>query len=327
MRLGKISENVLKRSVLKLIQTHREEVIKGAEQGSDCAFFSCPSQDDIVLTTDSVTYSKKNAGMLGVHRVANDIAAAGATPVGILVDILFSERDREAKLKDIMNQMEAVCAKLNMQIIGGHTEVTGAVNMPILTVTGVGILEKNKQLTAASVRAGQHIVMSKYIGMEGTVVLAKEHGEQLVQRLPQTFIDRAAALEQQLSVVPEAATAVKSNVSYMHDVSTGGIFGALWELAESAGVGLTIDLKAIPVKQETIEICEYFGYNPYTLISGGALLMVTSDGHELVKELEQDGIKATVIGTITDSNDRIIINGDERRYLDMPQPDEIYLSR
>ena len=107
MRLGKISENVLKRSVLKLIQTHREEVIKGAELGSDCAFFSCPSQDDIVLTTDSVTYSKKNAGMLGVHRVANDIAAAGATPVGILVDILFSERDREAKLKDIMNQMEA----------------------------------------------------------------------------------------------------------------------------------------------------------------------------------------------------------------------------
>ncbi len=59
----------------------------------------------------------------------------------------------------------------------------------------------------------------------------------------------------------------------MHDVTEGGIFGALWEMAESSGIGLEIDLKKIPLKQETVEICELFDINPYGLIASGAMLM------------------------------------------------------
>lgn len=83
------------------------------------------------------------------------------------------------------------------------------------------------------------------------------------------------------------AVAVKSGVSAMHDVTEGGIFGALWEMAEASGVGLEIDLKKIPVRQETIEICEFFGINPYQLISSGCMLMAAEDGNLLVRELEK----------------------------------------
>lgn len=327
MKVGKVSENILKRSVLKQIQHHREEVMIGAGIGTDCAFVACPESSYTVLTTDPVTYSRKNAGALAVYRVANDIAAAGAEPIGVLVTLLLAERDREARIKEIMGQIEETCASLHMQIIGGHTEVTDAVTRPIVTLTGVGKASRNALAEASGKKAalaGQDVVMTKYLGMEGTVVLAEEHEEELLTRLPKTLVDHAAALEQSLSVIPEAATAVKSNVSYMHDASEGGIFGALWEFAESAGVGLKIDLKSMPVKQETIEICEFFGLNPYNLLSGGSLLMAADNGYDLVKELENAGIKAAVIGKITDNNDRIIMNDGEERYLEMPQSDEIF---
>jgi len=117
---------------------------------------------------------------------------------------------------------------------------------------------------------------------------------------------------------------MKSGVCAMHDASEGGIFAALWEMAEGAGVGLTIDLKKLPIRQETVEVCEYLGVNPYELKSGGCLVMTTEDGVGLVNTLETEGIPAVIVGKITDSNDRIIRNEDEVRYMDRPKQDEIY---
>ena len=52
--------------------------------------------------------------------------------------------------------------------------------------------------------------------------------------------------------------------------------------------------------------------------------MVTKNGNELVQSLKESGIRAEVIGKTTDTNDKIILNGDEIRYLDTPSRDEIY---
>jgi hydrogenase maturation factor len=168
------------------------------------------------------------------------------------------------------------------------------------------------------------IVVSKWVGLEGTAILAKEKTTELRSRFPQPFIDKAKVFDQMMSVIPEAAVASKLGVCAMHDVSEGGVFGALWELAECADVGLEIDLKKIPVRQETIEICEFFDINPYKMMSGGSLLMATEDGNALVRELEKVGISATVIGKATNSNDRVLLNEEERRFLETTQTDEIY---
>jgi hydrogenase maturation factor len=117
---------------------------------------------------------------------------------------------------------------------------------------------------------------------------------------------------------------VKSGVGAMHDVTEGGIFGALWEMAEASDVGLEIDLKKIPLRQETVEICELFDVNPYELISSGCMLMAATDGNALVREIEKTGIKATIIGKATAGNDRILINEDEHRFLEPPKTDELY---
>ena len=107
-------------------------------------------------------------------------------------------------------------------------------------------------------------------------------------------------------------------------MAEGGIFAALWDMAQAGNVGLDIDFRSIPVKQEIIELCEMYDINPYKLESDGALLIAADDADTLINLLEKEGIKAAVIGKATDNNDKVINNLDEVRYLDTPQRDEIY---
>ena len=146
----------------------------------------------------------------------------------------------------------------------------------------------------------------------------------LHKRYSRPFVDNAKLFGNWMSVLPEAAVAMNTGAKALHDVSEGGIFAALWELAESASVGLEIDIKKIPIKQESVEICEFFDINPYKIASGGCLLIATEDGNLMVRELEKAGIHAVVIGKATDSNDRVLLNEDECRFLETVQVDELY---
>ena len=132
------------------------------------------------------------------------------------------------------------------------------------------------------------IVVTKWIALEGTSIAAKEREEQLRRRFPAYLVETAKGFDKYLSIIPEAAVAGKSGVWAMTDVTEGGIFGALWEMAESSGVGLEIDLKKLPIRQETVEICNLLDLNPYELISGGCLLIAAENGADLVRRLEED---------------------------------------
>ena len=191
----------------------------------------------------------------------------------------------------------------------------------------MGIVEKEALVHSSGVQPGMDIVATKWVGLEGTAILAREREEELRTRYAKPFIDNAKVglvlfSEEEQRVIFIALEMY--DASAMHDVSEGGIFGALWELAESAGVGLEIDLKKIPIRQETVEICEFFDLNPYKIVSGGCLLIATTDGNGMVLELEKVGIPATVVGKATDGNDRVLLNEDERRFLETTQTDELY---
>jgi hydrogenase maturation factor len=324
MKVGKVSETVLKRSIFKQIRTKREEIVLGAGVGEDCAAIKLAKDETFVISTDPITGTVKDIGSLSVHITANDLASAGAEPVGLMLTVLLPEDIFESDLKEMMQQVEQTCSELNIQVMGGHTEITKAVNQPIISVTGVGKVKDGQLVSTGGAKAGQDIVVSKWVGIEGTSIIAKENEIELLGKYPKSLIENAKSFDKYISVVKEAAQAVKSGVSAMHDVTEGGIYGALWEMAQASGVGLEIDLKKIPIKQETIEICEFYDLNPYCLISSGCMLMAIDNGYDLVRSLEKIGISATVIGKAMNGNDRVIINDDERRFLEPPKSDELY---
>ena len=324
MKIGKVSETVLKRSIFKQIHTKRDEVLLGAGVGEDCAAVKLSPGEIFVISTDPITGTVKDVGMLAIQITANDLASSGAEPVGVMLTVLLPEEIEEEDIREMMRQVEEACAHFHIQVMGGHTEVTRAVTQPVISVTGVGKVREDRLVSTTGAKPGQDILVTKWIGIEGTSIIAKEKEKELLERFSQAFVDTAKGFDQYLSVLPDSRIAVEHGVSAMHDVTEGGIYGALWEVAEASGIGLEIDLKAIPIRQETIEICEYFELNPYYLISSGCMLMAADQGHDLVRKLEAAGIPAAVIGKATDGKARRIWNGGEESYLERPKTDELY---
>jgi hydrogenase maturation factor len=359
VKTGKISENILKRSILKYIPKEQEEIQKGAGVGADCALFSCCD------CAHTQVLSLPVAGELLIRHAilaaVNSLAAEGGRPKFVLLNLTLPEKAREIRLQEMMQAAQAFCSGLGIGIAGGHTEISDAVTRTVVSVTALGqrlhwetqgVKERQKEIqqagepanhieTAAQSQqdtdrrkencgerqekqlAGCDIVVTKYIGMEAAALLAHVKEQELKQRFPSVMTEEAKGYEKYLSILPEAATAMKSGICRMHDIREGGIFGALWEMAERAGAGLSIDLKKIPMKQTVVEICNYYDLNPYEILSSGCLLIAAEDGETLISALAREGIPAAVIGKFTDSNDRIIQNGEETRYLDLPKPDQI----
>ena len=351
MKIGKLPEPVLIRSVLKQVKHRREEVLVGPAVGQDCAALEVGEDEVLVMSTDPITGTAKDLGHHSIHITANDLAAAGADPVGVMLTVMLPDTVEEPEIRKMMQDAEETCEKLHIEILGGHTEITNVVKQPLISVTGVGKMKKENLRTVSQIRPDQDIIVTKWIGLEATTILAKSEGgsnerkndikklkeelsddtktdeekeDELKKRFPAILIDTAKDFDQYLSVVPESRIAVEHGVSSMHDITEGGVFGAFWEMASGAGVGLEVDLKKIPIRQETVEICNYFGVNPYQIMSSGSMMIAADDGHELVRKLEQAGIHAVVVGRTNSGNDRILRNGEDVRYLDKPQPDELY---
>jgi len=324
MKIGKLPESVLIRSVIKQIGHRRDEVVAGPAVGVDCAAVKGEAGTVYVMSSDPITGTVKDLGSHCIHITANDLAAAGAEPVGIMLTFLLPPETTEEELRKMMQDAEKVCRDLNMEIIGGHTEITAVVNQPVVSVTGIGRISEERFMNPSDIKPDMDVVISKWIGLEATSILVKEREDRLKSRFSADFLQTARDFDRYLSVVPDSAAANRAGVAAMHDITEGGVFGALWEIAQAGRVGLDIDLRAIPIRQETVEICEFFDANPYQIMSSGSMLMVTADGEKLVRELEAAGIHGTVVGRTTSNNDKILRNGEEVRYLDKPQPDELY---
>lgn len=323
MEIGKINETILKRAVYKQLRKRRNEVITKPRIGADCSIMELEEDEYFFITSDPITGSVFDIGTLVVFAAANNIAASGAEPIGILLTILLPEDFSEVTLRKIIKEVESNCELLNIEVMGGHTEVTKAVNQPVICVTGIGKAKKNSMMQANGAKAGQDIVVTKWAGLKGTALIANNKPELLNKYTP-SFIEEAKNFIQYISVVEESKIGLDYEVSTMHDASEGGIYAALWEVGAGSNVGMEVELGLIPLRQETIELCEFFDLNPYKLNAGGCMVMTTNNGWSLVKALEEKGVKATIIGKITKGNERVVVSDEERRYLEPAKGDELY---
>ena len=330
MKAGKISENILKRSVMTQLHSKRHETVSGVTSGEDCSELGISvtggSEVRIFSSVNTVT-SMDGCCIeeLSVDRTVNDIACMGAVPSEVLLSLVLPEDTEESELRAIISRADGKCREAGAQITGCDIEVSENVLRPVISTTGTGIICSQIPVGKKAV-PGDDIVMTKRAALSGTSVIAKAYENELLNRFSKSFIETAQKFDELFSVAPEAAVAARSGADMMHDASAGGIFGALWELAERSGVGLEIDLRSVLLRQETVEICNYLDISPYELMSDGSLLIACSNGHDLVRELKRCRIEASVIGKAMDGNDRCVINEEERRFLEPPKQDAIYMT-
>ena len=118
-----------------------------------------------------------------------------------------------------MQEVNQTCEQFNVQVIGGHTEVTRAVNQPIISVTGIGKIKEKQLKQLSGPEIGQDIVMTKWAGLEGTAIIAKEKESELKTHYYPDFIEGAKSLGSQLSILKESEIAVAHGATSMHDIN------------------------------------------------------------------------------------------------------------
>ena len=184
---------------------------------------------------------------------------------------------------------------------------------------GQRAMEALQEEITGKLNYGDDIIVAGPVGFQGTILLAEREKEYLRQFFSEGFLwtaVREIEFDYETIIPKEKLTAV-------YPLEKGGVLAGLWKMAEVSGTGLRIDLRKIPIRQETVEICERFDLDPYKLLSGGSVLMGSPDGREAVERFQEKGIRAAVIGAAVEGNDRLLKSGEVIRYLNRPSQDEI----
>ena len=187
----------------------------------------------------------------------------------------------------------------------------------------------------------QDLVAAGYIALKGTSVIAAECEQELLKRFSAQFVKRCQSLYEfrgpfgrpGLSSFKESNQDLNQDIPRLFEQSgaaswclagEGGIMAALWDYFDGFGLGFEMELRRLPLLQETVEVCEVFDVNPYRLQSEGCALLTAASGEILKSELGKRGIHAVVIGRTKRGIRRQIRNGEILTYLDRPKPDELY---
>ncbi len=325
MKTGKLSSENLKEMIIDQIESVNDDILIRPGVGEDCAAIDF-GEYACVLSTDPITAAASEIGKLAVHINCNDIASAGVKPMALMLTILVPPGTSEETLAFIMKQASEEARSIGVDIIGGHTEITSAVNRPLISATAIGKQVKEKVVATRGASAGDKLVMTKNVGLEGTGILAYDKEAVLKSILTSAELAKAKAMLDNLSVIPEGIIAGEVGVTAMHDVTEGGILGAAWEMCDASELGCLLEDARLPVEAVTLKICEYFEIDPLKLISSGCMLMtVASDKVEvLLSELEKAGIPAAVIGEMTKER-QVLLNKDAQHLPVLsPEADELY---
>ena len=322
---GKLPPDLLRGLVLGKLGARRPETLVQARLGVDAAAIAIDADWACVLTTDPITTATLGAGRLAVHVVCNDLAAMGAEPVGVLATLLFPAGVARERIAELASEIDATAKTLNVEVLGGHTEIAPGLSAPLVVMSGVGKARRDRLLTAAGARPGDTLVLTKAAALEGTHILANDLSARL-SSVPRSVLEGALRYADELSVVPEARLAVESGATAMHDPTEGGVIGALWEMAEASSCGFRVSTAAIPVREATRVICNALEVDPLRLIASGALLIACRDGVRMVEGLRAGGIEANEIGAMTEaSGGKLLVHDDGRKEsVDKLDRDELY---
>lgn len=309
LRNGAIDDNVFERSVAKRLQGVRNP--EGLR----------PSRAE-----GPVSFLTGHAGFLSTVTALNDLVAEGIRPEDIRTSILLPEGSEEALLRSIADEIHAAAAWAEVTVSACCAQTCSAVTRPVIWSMARGssryFASGDTELSAED---SAEILMIGRAGLSGTFLLAEEKRKALEQRFPVRMLERAACMKELLLMTPamEALEDCGIRPSCLVSGGDGGVLASLWELTKQTGGGLEAELPAIPLFQETIEITDYFGINPYQLSSAGCMLAVVADAESSSELLAQKGIYSKKIGELTKGRDKILVNGEERQSLNRPEADSL----
>lgn len=318
---GKVKEIVLKRSVLKELDSVFVKEIERPGPGVDASVYPMDDQIALAVNVASMEVSTEFLTECTLYKALNNLYIRQAQPFGITMSIMTRYGTSERELKELCRTIGSICKEEAVSVLSGETFRSSSSKDHVLTIQALGRTSTTFYQKPTNVQ-GLDLVMVGYAGNAGTYHLYTKKKEVIEKRFSSLFLEGVQRKKKELSIKNHRD--LVKNCLYAHDVSTGGIFTALWEIGDYLNCGMQIQMQNILLTQDTIEICELFDLNPYLLFSLGCAVYVTEHGEKLVQSFEDAKIPAAVIGHLTNTSDRILDNGEEVRFLEPYKGDEIY---
>jgi hydrogenase maturation factor len=300
------------------------EVLLGPAVGEDACVIDVPG-GALVVTTDPVTLTGRNIGRYAVTVNANDVAVTGVRPRWFVATLLLPLGTTQSEVESLFAELQETLRDGGIALVGGHTEVTRAVNQPVVVGQMLGLAEDRRFVTTGGARPGQVVVQVGRAPIEGAAVLAHEAGS----LLGDVNLDLVRAAEGALaipgiSVVNAALLAARLGSTAMHDPTEGGLAAGLHELAAASGISLRVNRGRVLWWEPAIAVCQAVGADPWATLASGSLLaaFAASEIDTVVGEFVAAGLEAAVIARAESGTGVIDTHGEAIRW-----PDRDELSR
>jgi hydrogenase expression/formation protein HypE len=320
--------------VYRKLGAHRSEILVGPGHGCDNAVIKIGNNQVLVATADPLSMipalGARDSAWLSVNLLASDLTTCGFPPQFMMVNLSLPPNMNDKDFEEYWSAFHETCKKLGVAILGGHTGRYVGCNY---TIIGGGVMmtlaPENQYLSNNMSKPGDLLVMTKGVAIAATGILARVFPETIKKAYGASFLERAQAYFSRFSVVEDALTAAstglrENGVTSMHDVTEGGLLGALYELSEASVNGLEIDLANVIVTEEAKHVCDLFEIDPYTTLSEGTLIasVKPEKAEKVLKTLKAKKIQSTVIGRVTNAQKgRWIKRKGEREALKKPYSD------
>jgi len=259
----------------------------------------------LAFTTDSYVvkplfFPGGDIGRLAICGTVNDLAMAGAKPLGLTASFILEEGLSLEDLKRILVSMKEAAAEAEVQVVAGDTKVVehGAAEGLYITTAGIGAISDNVVIGSAQAKPGDAVVVSGPIGDHEIAVLMAR-GEFSLQGEVESD---CAPLNSLVQAMLKACPAIHS----LRDPTRGGLATVLWEIANASGVGMVVEEGAVPMRKEVKGVCDLLGFDPYYLANEGKLVAFVpeKEAAKVLKAMQKHplGKEATVIGKVTEEN-------------------------
>lgn len=320
---GKISHRFFKQFLDEKCGQNKPEVIVGPEFGVDVSIINLPNGQAMAMASDPLSLIPSlglmESAWLSIHLASNDIATTGFAPqyaqLVLNLPFQFSKKDFQVYW-DYMHQFSL---EAGIAITGGHTGFVEGQNSTIAGGgTFIAIADQDRMLTSKFANSGDAILMTKSCAISSAAILAKSFPNTVKNTAGTENYHNACESFYDISVLKDALAAMSGEkhgeVTAMHDVTEGGVFGAIYEMATASGKGAIIYTEKLPIGEAQSQVCKVFSLDPRSCIGAGSMLLTCkkSAAPTIIARLKESIISCAEVGMITEKSNGIIVDEQGR---------------
>lgn len=328
-QLGKIAHTFFDQLVKTRLGASRQDVIAGPQFGVDVSLIDLSEGNALVLASDPLSLipslGLEESAWLSVHLLANDIATTGFAPQFGQFVLNLPAGFPKADFDLYWDYIHRFSQEIGLAITGGHTGFVEGQNSTIAGgATFATIAPKEKIKLSKNAQLGDSILVTKSAAVSAVAILARSFPVTVKNKAGNEIFHAAAGSFDQLSSLKDALLAVGSpqaaaDVSAMHDVTEGGILGAIYEMVVASGLGAKIYNEKLPIHDVQQQVSQLFDLDPRYIVGAGSMIISVPQAKatSVIQRLASGNIPCVEVGRIgkKDEGIKLIEGGTEKELI------------